>query len=58
MGAEYRAVSPHRLVLRGRGAPREGAPERLNLEERAVIRQADTAKNALQLPAFACISPR
>ena len=58
MGTEYRAVSSHRLILRGRDAPREGAPERLNLEGRAAIREADTAKNALQLPAFARISPR
>ena len=58
MGTEYRAVSPHRLVLRGGGAPFIDVPERLNLEERAVIRQAGTAKNAPQLPAFARISPR
>ena len=58
MGTEYRAVSPHRLVLRGRNAPFIDVPERLNLEGRAVIRQTDTAKYAPQLLAFARISPR
>ena len=48
MGAEYCAVIPHRLVLRGRGAPFIDVPERLNLEEKAVIRQAGIAKTPPQ----------